>query len=48
MKRRTLGEALDVVVDGHWFERIFYGAVALVLLAFVVLAVINNWPRGEH
>ena len=26
MKRRTLGKALDVVVDGHWFERIFYSA----------------------
>jgi len=48
MKRKTLGEALEVVVDRHWFERIFYGALALVMLVFAVLAVINNWPREVH
>jgi hypothetical protein len=48
VKRTSLGETLDVVIDGRWFERGFYGAIALVLLAFSVLAVINNWPRGVH
>ena len=47
-KRQGVDPLVGPVVDRHWFERIFYGALALVMLVFAVLAVINNWPREVH